>query len=256
MSRKFLLIGGLVLCAMFSFSTAAFAAPAPLSASYVTECGSATITFVNTTRFSFAFDYRVGDQAPTYTVYPGLEGVNISQGPYAGQPFGPYYTFANVPANGSIDRTITLAEDQGGGSVEIMYKLQIGAEQNWYLLPVTFTVETDCLPPEITPEPLPETAIDSGLPSAAFVCLTTTDEPIPGPHYVQWWNGVSWSAWNAWVDQTWKGANYEISIHTNDAEFIFGDVYRIVGDNGNAVRYFELLQPGVCAETGDPTASA
>lgn len=240
MIQKFLLISGLVLCVMFSFSTVASAqTPTRPYAYYETFCGSATITFVNPTKSLFAFDYRVGDQAPRYSPnHPSFPGT-IHQGPFIGQPFGPIYTIVNVPAGQTRTVTIALDEEQGGGAVEVMYKLQLGAEQEWFLLPVTFTVGTDCAPPD-----------------AAFVCLLTSDEAIPAPHYVQRWNGSSWAPWDAWVAQTWKGANYEISIHTNPAEYIYGDVYRIVGDNGSAVRYFERIQPGVCGEISNPETAA
>jgi len=125
----------------------------PPTMSHTATCGGATLTFNNSTRFAFAWDYRVGDQAPTYESHPAFPGT-ISQGPYAGQPFGPIYSIVNVPVFSTVNVPLTFPEDYNGGSVTIMYKLQLVAEQNWYLLPVTFTVDTDCLPniydPQVT----------------------------------------------------------------------------------------------------------
>ncbi|CAG1011128.1 hypothetical protein ANRL4_04333 [Anaerolineae bacterium] len=123
----------------------------PPTMSHTATCGGATLTFNNSTRFAFAWDYRVGDQAPTYESHPSFPGT-ISQGPYAGQPFGPIYSIVNVPVFSTVNVPLTFPEDYNGGSVTIMYKLQLGAEQNWYLLPVTFTVDTNCIPDVYAPQ--------------------------------------------------------------------------------------------------------
>lgn len=92
----------------------------------VSVCGEVELSGTNETGFAFGI---------VWTTEDGQDGV-----------FG-------VPGS----ETVTFEEDVNGGTVWVSYGISVGAESDWYLPHSTATVITDCLPPEPTATPEPET---------------------------------------------------------------------------------------------------
>src|SRR5690606_16841774 len=87
------------------------------------ECGEIELTFTNPTPWLFVFDYRVDGQDPLHgSVAPGVE---IDEGPLAGQEFGPRWNL--VELNGQGTQTVVVPFTT---SVEV--RLAEGAEQKLY----------------------------------------------------------------------------------------------------------------------------
>ncbi len=95
-------------------------------------------------------------------------------------------------------------------------------------------------------------------PSGGFVCMLDVVEPINPPMYPQVLEGSEWAPWDGWVSQTFKGDDqhsvYEIALFANPSEYPYQGTYRVVGNQLNELRFFEVVQPGVCAEVSDPLA--
>jgi hypothetical protein len=94
------------------------------------ECGSATVVFTNGTKYAFAGDVRVDDEAPSQINYYGL---------------GDFYQIVNIPSYGSVTKTYSFTEDSGDHTVAA--RIGLGAEQDWYVAWQSVTVGTDCEPP-------------------------------------------------------------------------------------------------------------
>jgi hypothetical protein len=98
-------------------------------------CGSITFTGINPTKFAFAADFRVDSEAPTNDYGTG-----------------PVYEIVNLPAGGEpVTKTVTFAEDSGVHTV--MYRIILGAEQDWYQPAQTVTVQSDCHENQTSPAP-------------------------------------------------------------------------------------------------------
>ncbi len=92
-------------------------------------------------------------------------------------------------------------------------------------------------------------------PGPGFACLVMVNAPISEPFYAQWLNGSDWADWNGFVVQDLdKNGGIEISLHNHAGEYNTYQYYRVIGNNGGEVRYFERIQGGVCVEISDPLA--
>lgn len=92
-------------------------------------------------------------------------------------------------------------------------------------------------------------------PSAGFACLVMVDTPVSEPFYPQWLDGRDWMDWDGFVIQDLdKNGGIEISLHNHAGESNSYQYYRVLGNNGTQLRYFERIQGGVCVEIGDPVA--
>jgi hypothetical protein len=94
-------------------------------------CGTATVTFTNGTKYAFAGDIRVDNEAPSHVNYYGL---------------GDFYQIVNIPSYGSISKTFTFDEDTGDHTVA--FRIGLGAESDWYVPWQTLTISSDCIPPQ------------------------------------------------------------------------------------------------------------
>lgn len=88
-------------------------------------------TFHNPTSIGspFPFEYRIDDEPGS--PIGGITGVTIPSGPYAGDVWGDFYNFVNVPANSSTTLTLT-------GSSKIQVRLVIGPERDYDFDWITF----------------------------------------------------------------------------------------------------------------------
>jgi hypothetical protein len=103
------------------------------------RCSEAQLRFKNPTPFFFSFDYRVDSEAGHDD---GVTGLNIANGPWAGQPFGQRYNEVDVLAGTQETVNLNFPEDSGTHLVE--YRLWRGAENDWYLDWESIQVESDC----------------------------------------------------------------------------------------------------------------
>ena len=134
--------------------------------------------------------------------------------------------------------------------VAIGYSLGSGAYGDGILVSMTYgcNVFTFGLPGTVSPI-LP--------PGPGFACLVMIDPAIPQPLYAQWLNGQEWTDWDGFVVQDLdKNGGIELSLHNHAGEYNTYSYYRVVGNNGAVVRYFERVQGGVCAEISDPLAAS
>jgi hypothetical protein len=100
------------------------------TATVTQACGTATVKFTNGTKYAFAGDIRVDNEAPSQINYYGL---------------GDFYQIVNIPSYGQISKTFTFPEDSGDHTVA--FRIGLGAESNWYVPWQTITVGSDCQPP-------------------------------------------------------------------------------------------------------------
>jgi len=102
-------------------------------------------------------------------------------------------------------------------------------------------------------QPPPPSALP---PVAGFTCRVMVDAPISGPLYAEALLGREWSAWNGFVVQDLdKHGGIEISLHHHDGEYNGYAYYRVIGHNGDEIRYFAQTElPGICVEVSDPLA--
>jgi hypothetical protein len=92
-------------------------------------------------------------------------------------------------------------------------------------------------------------------PSAGFTCLVMIDAPVSPPFYAQWLNGRVWMNWDGFLVQDFdKAGGIELSLHTHDGESSGYQYYRVLGNNGTEIRFFERIQGGRCIEISDPLA--
>lgn len=140
------------------------------------ECGSVTVTLVNTGPRLRGVDFGFGD--PTLElVDPNLV---ITQGPFAGEPFGLFYEAPNganftVPAGETGSATLDIPEDEGGGTVTVRYRVRFGPEQHDHLVGGTIDVDTDCeeeAPPTTVPEDEPVDPLPTTVPERTFECTS------------------------------------------------------------------------------------
>lgn len=149
MESKNLLIAGVALVvivfalALFSFNADANGELELPSIDVAQQCGEATLDFHNPTDFFFSFDYRIDNETGTDDEVTGL---NIANGPNAGQPFGQRYNIVDTQPGTSEQRGVTFGEDTGAHTVA--YRLWRGAENDWYISWAEVTVESDCEPNE------------------------------------------------------------------------------------------------------------
>lgn len=140
------------------------------------ECGSVTVTLVNTGPRLRGVDFGFGD--PTLElVDPSLV---IAEGVFAGEPFGLFYEAPNganftVPAGETGSATLDIPEDEGGGTVTVRYRVRFGPEQHDHLVGGTIDVDTDCeeeAPPVTVPDEAPPVTVPEEEPPA------TTQPPV------------------------------------------------------------------------------
>lgn len=153
--RKSLTLASLATAGLIALAAPASAQPeTALTAS--TECGTVTVTLVNGGPRLLGVDFGFGD--PTRELLdPALV---IAEGPFAGEPFGLFYDAPNgalftVPAGETSSSTLDIPEDEGGGTVTVVYRARFGPEQNDHLVGGSIQVDTDCVA-EVVPEPEPE----------------------------------------------------------------------------------------------------
>ncbi|WP_007027027.1 hypothetical protein [Saccharomonospora iraqiensis] len=127
-----------------------------------TEAGTkvATVVFENSTEHTFFGDYRIGDEEGTPDDATGQE---ITEGPRAGQEFGPVYNQVEIPAGSAdgdevrvhLELGDELTEDQGAGSVTISSWVERGPEQKNFTTNREKEATTDCAEEDPTPSSNP-----------------------------------------------------------------------------------------------------
>lgn len=114
------------------------------------ECGTATITWTNSTPWEFTGDYKLlGEGGGTPDE---MTGQTIAEGPLAGKPFGKLYDPQLIPAGDNATKTLTFAEDSHDGKVKIMAWVKRGPEQMSFSADEA-RVDTDCEAPVEPSEP-------------------------------------------------------------------------------------------------------
>ena len=115
------------------------------------SCGEVVMDFYNPTNYFFSFDYREDGEDGFDDEVTGL---NIANGPFAGQPFGQRYNPVDVDGRGEggihyQQVILTYPEDSGVHTVN--YRLWRGAENDWYIpwLEEDLQVESDCEPNQL-----------------------------------------------------------------------------------------------------------
>ncbi|WP_370327690.1 hypothetical protein [Euzebya sp.] len=118
----------------------------------VTACGEVTMTFTNPYGFPLSANGGFGEP----TVERDWSDAIISEGPYAGQPFGLFYAGTDVSEyeggtirnlqEGTATKTFSIVEDANGGSINFGYFVKSGSEQTAYILREDITVNTNCEP--------------------------------------------------------------------------------------------------------------
>lgn len=117
-----------------------------------TACGEVTMTFTNPYGFPLSANGGFGEP----TAERDWTDAIISEGPYAGQPFGLFYAGTDVSeyeggtirnlSGGTASKTFSIVEDANGGSINFGYFVKSGSEQKAYILREDIMVNTDCLP--------------------------------------------------------------------------------------------------------------
>ncbi|MDN5861045.1 MAG: hypothetical protein L0H84_20765 [Pseudonocardia sp.] len=155
-------------------------ADAPLTVAVdATVCGQATITYTSTNTLPYSGDYRVGDEPGFRDAVTDLE---VKEGPFAGQLFGPRFHPVPVPAGATVPVLVELGEDQGGGQVEVAAWVNRGPEQKAHAATVTVVVDTDCEPPVTTPPATPDEDVPALPALDEFNC---GDFPLPDSRTAQ-----------------------------------------------------------------------
>src|SRR5690606_16364448 len=139
------------------------------------KCGEIELTFINPTPWLFVFDVRVdGEEAINPSVAPGVE---IEEGPLAGQEFGPRWRLVTVDGSDDVHEMTEMFEFTS--SVEV--RLAEGAEQklffDWKTVDVSEVDECPEPTPTATESP---TATASPTPSASPT-PGVTEEPSTAP---------------------------------------------------------------------------
>lgn len=97
-----------------------------VAATSMDNCGEVSLTFTNPTPWLFVFDVRIDGEEPLHdSVAPGVE---IGEGPLAGQEFGPRWRLVEVDGRASVHEATEVFEFDE--SVEV--RLAEGAEQKLY----------------------------------------------------------------------------------------------------------------------------
>jgi len=118
------------------------------------KCGEIELVFTNPTPWLFVFDVRVdGEGAINASVAPGVE---IKEGPLAGQEFGPRWRLVTVDGSNGVHEVTETFEFTS--SVEV--RLAEGAEQKLYFdwRSIDVSEVDEC--PEPSPSPSPSTPAD------------------------------------------------------------------------------------------------
>lgn len=121
----------------------------------------ATVVFENTTEHIFYGDYRIGDEAGEAD---DATGQPITEGPRAGQKFGPVYNSTQVNPGETVRVHLEigddLTEDQNEGAVTVSSWVERGPEQKNFTGTREKEVVTDC-----TEEPTPPPSTNPSQPA-------------------------------------------------------------------------------------------